>query len=68
MDKVIVELIDILRDLNKSLSMHIDNHNSPHVDDAIMQVGHAISDSLESLEKQVLAVRAAISESGDDDL
>lgn len=42
----IVALIDIVRDLNKSISQHVDNHNAKHVDSAIQRVGAKVSDQL----------------------
>lgn len=48
-----LQLIDIIRDINKSVSMHIDNHNSSLVDRSIQNVAQKISDHLVELEDEI---------------
>lgn len=49
----LVKLIDIIRDLNKSISMHVDNHGTKHVEDSIMDVAVRISKKLDCLQETV---------------
>ena len=51
--KECVKLIDIIRDLNKSISLHVVNHGMKHVDDSIMDVAARISKSLDCLQETI---------------
>ena len=48
-----LQIIDIIRDINKSVSMHIDNHNSSLVNRSIQNVAQKISDHLVELEDEI---------------
>ena len=64
--EILLELVDVMKDINKSVFMHIDNHNRSHVDDAIkwlsllgccavycVRVAKEVSDTLLSIERKV---------------
>ena len=54
MDKqILTKLIDIIRDLNKTLSMHIDNPGDDSVEKSCDNVMEAISYNLAELDKQI---------------
>lgn len=56
--EILLELIDIARDINKTIATHISNHSSSSTvylwqDESCMVVCTSISSALESLEKKV---------------
>lgn len=49
MEDIILQLIDIMKDLNKSIAMHIDNHGDSSMDATILDVAEAVSKDLGDL-------------------
>jgi len=53
MQEILLKLIDIIKDTNKTISMRIDNPNSKSVEEACFHVCMAVSKDLELLERAV---------------
>lgn len=47
--KLLIDLVDLVRDVNKTISMHIVNHNNKYVDGMCRNVMQKISDDLGNL-------------------
>ena len=52
-DIIIEELIDIMLDLNKSISVHVDNHSNKVVDKSIQLVAGRISKKLIAIREEL---------------
>lgn len=47
------ELVDIIQDLSTSISMHVENHGTKSINDAIMRIACKVSEGLAKLEKKI---------------